>query len=140
MGTSSQKENNEARWWVSLLCVCQVLRSQHRERKARAVAPNTAAAMAPKVADRLLPGVHLGCPARGATHNRPAVSALRTPGFRPRSAGSCLGPPRRSSAPHVLAVRGHAPSSVRGLLLFSLCLVRRSLPRSLHVPASHSRI
>lgn len=69
MGMSSQKENTEARWWVSLICVCQVLRSQHVERKARADL-STAAVMAPRLADRLLPGVHLGCLARALCHTQ----------------------------------------------------------------------
>lgn len=58
MGMSSQKENNEARWWVSLICVCQVPRSQLPERRARAEALSAATAMAPLAADRLLPGAH----------------------------------------------------------------------------------
>lgn len=59
MGMRSQKDNNEPRWWVSLICVCQVPRSQLCGRRARANTPSPAADMASLAANPRLPGAFL---------------------------------------------------------------------------------
>lgn len=47
------------------------------------MAPSTLAAMAPQAADRLLPGAHLGGPARGASRYGPATPSIHILAFRP---------------------------------------------------------
>lgn len=55
MGMSSQKDNNEARRWMSLICACPVPRSQLCRHRAWAEAPRATKATAPLAANWLFP-------------------------------------------------------------------------------------
>lgn len=60
-----------------------VLTHQYGGRRARAAAPKTAVAIAPKSSHRLLPGAHRGGLAHGASRYGPAVPSVHAIAFRP---------------------------------------------------------